>query len=238
MKYNKLKKQHSFLDYAVHDIRALVHSVYYKSECLKEDWDKIDEIELRGYICSISNASERLKVFTDELLNLSKFKNGKIVLNLRAIDLLSLIREVINQYKDLDLFNHSLEISFKEPNFNGAIIYADSIRLKQVLMNLLSNANKFSEKGLIIATLDKINYENKPFWHFSLIDQGKGIDEDKLKEIFKPFVQSNGGHINGSGLGLAICKEIITAHQGMIWAENNLEQGARLNFILPILQFV
>ena len=123
-------------------------------------------------------------------------------------------------------------------------VNVDKNRIGQVLRNLILNAIKFSNiNGLISVNISLVKtFVQEGFKldavQISINDQGIGIPEDELANIFSPFAQ--GSNIKnksiGIGLGLTICHEIINAHCGKIWAENNKDEGASFNFILPITQ--
>jgi signal transduction histidine kinase len=114
-----------------------------------------------------------------------------------------------------------------------AEIRMDRMKVQQVLRNLLSNAGKFSQPG---GTVKICLTTHEGFARVTVDDQGVGVPEAELETIFDKFAQasSNRPHAGGTGLGLAICKEIVTAHQGRIWAENRPEGGARFVLELPI----
>jgi signal transduction histidine kinase len=109
----------------------------------------------------------------------------------------------------------------------------DAGKLKQVLRNLLSNAVKFAPKGSTIALAMQHAAQGVVV---SVRDRGPGIPEDELETVFDKFVQSSRTKTGagGTGLGLSICYEIITAHQGRIWAANNADGGAEFAFELPL----
>lgn len=129
-----------------------------------------------------------------------------------------------------------LALNLKIEKLSEEIIgYFDGFVITQVISNLLSNAIKFSPKdGEIVVGLKKDAEENLVF---TIKDQGIGIPEGELEEIFDAFIQSSHTKTGagGTGLGLAICKEIITLHKGKIWAENNINSGAIFRFSIPAL---
>jgi len=112
-------------------------------------------------------------------------------------------------------------------------IVLDADKIKQVVLNLLSNAIKFSPEG---GTIDVISFKKADSIVISVRDQGAGVPVNELENIFDKFVQSskNKTSTNGTGLGLPICREIIAAHKGRIWAENNPDIGANLSFEIPL----
>ena len=109
----------------------------------------------------------------------------------------------------------------------------DSERIKQVIRNLISNAVKFSPRE---ETINVTISRNKHLLKLAVKDSGVGIPQNELQAVFDKFVQSTKTKTGagGTGLGLSICKEIITAHKGRIWAENNPDDGAIFFFEIPI----
>jgi signal transduction histidine kinase len=229
---NKLKPKYSAIEYAVHDIRGLIHPVVYHTDCLIQDWEILTDAERKNYIYFISKASKRLRKFTDVLLDLSKIKSGSIGFDFQTVDLLQLIIEIIDEYKNLDLAQLPIEIELKIPNVLQGLVHGDLIRLSQLLLNLLSNAAKFSKRGKIEVAFSEIVENDRVFWCTAISDQGPGIKIEELENIFEPFVRNKNNH-DGSGLGLAICKEIVHAHHGRIWAESDGKSGTIFYFILP-----
>ncbi|WP_341751344.1 sensor histidine kinase [Candidatus Tisiphia endosymbiont of Piscicola geometra] len=116
------------------------------------------------------------------------------------------------------------------------MINGDKIRINQLLNNLFNNALKYTKEGLIIAVIDLKNHENIPYWCFSLIDTGIGIPDSELETIFEVFTRSSRTNNNflGTGFGLSICREIVLAHNGYIYAENNRKRGTKLEFMIPV----
>ena len=121
-------------------------------------------------------------------------------------------------------------------------IVCDEYKIRQVVYNLLSNAIKFTPKGKKIYISIKQSQDEAPVpaLYIRVSDQGIGIPEAELITVFYKFIQSSKTKTGagGTGLGLAICKEIIEAHKGKIWAENNPEGGATFSFMLPFEQEV
>ena len=123
------------------------------------------------------------------------------------------------------------KIEFIKPK--SAIAIADSNHLKQVILNLIDNAIKFNiYEGKILIKLAKTKDDQ---WHFSITDSGIGIPKTELENIFETFSQSSRTKTKagGTGLGLSLCKQIIEAHHGKIWAENNIDSGSSFHFTIP-----
>ena len=181
-------------------------------------------------------SSERLKILLDDLLDLRKIEEGLIELNLKPNDVRKIIKKCIDEQEAV-LNSQQIEI---ECNYHPEIplIQCDETRIGQVVMNILSNAIKYSpNEGKITFTIDmNVNSLNKNVVQVCISDQGPGIAEEEQDTIFNKFIQikksiSNSG---GTGLGLAITREIINEHKGKVWCENNNDTGASFYFVLPV----
>jgi two-component system sensor histidine kinase ChiS len=226
-----------FLNNMSHEIRTPIQGVTNISAGLEEHWEEFDNSKRRELVAQISINAKRLLSLVGNLLDLSKFSSGKMLMEFRRFDLNHLIEAIIDECNTLYINAKSLEIKFA--NDYPAIMIGDQERIAQVLRNLFINAIKFSNNnGTITVKLTKseITYDDGNMLesnHFSITDQGIGIPEDELEAIFSPFTQSTRTKTKagGTGLGLAIAKEIIESHHGRIWAENNPNIGATFSFV-------
>ena len=234
-----LKSKTALLADVSHEIRSRLHGIVSLSEFLSSNWDIIKGNDSKQYAATIFEASCGLINFTNDLLDYSKFNAGKMVFQFNEFDLTNSINEVVKYCKKMYLLESNVLFKLKNEITGEALIKGDKARINQLFMNLFINAIKYSEKGEIVAELKLINYNGKVYWEFILTDQGVGIPEDELENIFEPFIQgtrNRTGKKLGSGLGLAMCKQIVEAHSGNIWAENNSDGvGARFSFIIPAL---
>jgi signal transduction histidine kinase len=149
----------------------------------------------------------------------------------RRVNLCGLLATAVDEFRSLTA-EKNLAIYFDAPD--GPIdLLLDPNKIMQVLRNLLSNAVKFSPDG---GDIELSLQRDAQFVVVGVRDHGVGIPEAELETIFNQFVQSSRTKTGagGTGLGLAICREIVTAHQGRIWAENRPEGGAALFFTLPL----
>ncbi len=182
------------------------------------------------------------KVLTliDNFLVASKIEVGKFSIEPKLNEINGLIERVVNNMKVLTR-NKKIHIHL-ELDRNLPLLFFDSLRVEQVLNNLLSNAMKFTPEGgsiYIRSELMKktIKGEDKFFAHIAVQDTGVGIPPDKLNTIFDKYEQTgveNRLSVGGTGLGLAICKEIVNLHGGEIWVESELEKGSTFHFTFPI----
>jgi len=232
-----------FLNNMSHEIRTPIQGVSAISEGLVEHWREFDDKNKYKLANQVSKSAKRLYSLVGSLLDLSKLSAGKMKLDFKKIELTRLIKDLIEESKIL--YNKEKQIKFK---FTGAkdkqFIIADSERIGQVLRNLLVNAIKFSsDKSTIEIKLSNSNimYDDGvqvEAIHLDIIDKGIGIPEGELELVFKPFAQSSKTKTKagGTGLGLSIAREIINAHHGKIWAENNPNGGTTLKLVIPKIQ--
>ena len=187
--------------------------------------------KILDYFQKIRQSGETLLMLLNNLLDLAKLESGKTTFEFRPADLDSLIDLTNKEYASLTS-ERNLTIRCQHPEANEKIVL-DTDKICQVLRNLFSNAVKFSPEA---GTIDITTFRTPDSIVVSVRDQGAGIPENELGNVFDKFFQSsdtkNGA--GGTGLGLAICREIITAHKGRIWAENNPDVGANLSFEIPL----
>jgi two-component system sensor histidine kinase ChiS len=227
-----------FLNNISHEVRTPLQGITGISSELVEQWYKLTDEERFAYVKTVASNSTRLISLVSNLLDLSKFDSGKMLFHMEEVDLKDIIAEVI---EELSIFNikQDVEIKFIVPSIN-CVISADRNRIAQVIRNLLSNSIKFTDKGTITVY---INHRDIQDWYkisnngliVSIKDMGPGIPEEELSTIFQPFTQSSRTKTKagGTGLGLAISSEIVHAHNGRIWAENNSDKGATFSFVIP-----
>jgi PAS domain S-box-containing protein len=190
-----------------------------------------DPAKLIDYVSAINAEARRLADLINDFLDLQRIESGREVFHPLYSDLAAVIRDVINKLEIDERFTVKLDL---QP---VSWLYIDANRIRQVLLNLLSNAFKYSpEGGEILITLQQDNNEVI----FSIRDQGLGIEPQELGHLFERFYRGDVAErfrIRGTGLGLALCRQIIDAHNGRIWAESaGLDKGSTFNFALPVPQ--
>lgn len=177
--------------------------------------------------------SDRLRRLINNVLDFQKMGAGKMVFNIRGNDLNEVVTEVrkgavfLSKGKELE-FSVQLDEALPPIRF-------DRDKIIQVLINLVSNAVKYTEKGSVTLSTQRENNVA----HVRVQDTGPGVKSEDLSRLFQPFEQLDGGRgkeKGGTGLGLAISKEIIFAHHGKIWAESEVGRGTTIHFILPIIE--
>jgi signal transduction histidine kinase/DNA-binding LacI/PurR family transcriptional regulator len=241
-KANRMKSE--FLANVSHELRTPMHAVLSYSDFGIKKIDKISKEKTLHYFNQIRSSGLRLKGFVDNLLDLSSLESGKTKYNMTPIDLKKVIFDVASE---LQLVLKEKELHLKINLSSDSIaIKADAIKIVQLLQNLISNAIKFSPDGGKITVSEcedamvpqkYISDHNKiSFVCIRICDEGIGIPEGELDSIFDKFVQSSKTDTGagGTGLGLSICQEIVKAHHGSIWADNNKIGGSDFYFALPL----
>jgi Na+/proline symporter/signal transduction histidine kinase len=226
----KDQQKDEFLDTVTHELRTPITAIRAASEILYED-EEIPEELRKQFLQNIISESDRLNRLIDKILDLEKFETGKQTIHLSEQNIIHTIANSIKPLQQL-IANKGIHLEFNE-NQKPILIAYDDERIIQVMTNLISNAIKFCEDKEGIIIIQSKNEEEAVL--VSVFNNGRGVNPDDLTSIFDKFYQSNNQNIKkpiGSGLGLAISKQIIEAHKGKIWAENQ-ENGVTFSFIIP-----
>ena len=235
-----------FLANMSHELRTPMHAIISFSEIGERMAESAPAEKLRGYFQRIQQSGERLLRLINDLLDLSRLEAGKLVLNLRQDDLHILLKDALTEL-ELLASSKRLNIVMQAPSCD-TITRVDAKSFRQVVSNLVANAIKFTPAcGTITLRLlpaelplGRRAHESgmRPAITLEVSDTGIGIPEDELESVFDKFVQSSktSTGAGGTGLGLAICREIATAHRGIISARNNPAGGATFTFTLPLLK--
>ncbi len=222
-----------FLANMSHELRTPLHGILSFASMGVKKIDSASSEKLLHYFSRIKLSGDRLLLLLNDLLDLSKLESGKMELNIKRADLAKLFERHC-QEQEQRIHDKGLTIQVDASNGAGTGMF-DGDKVGQVMANLLSNAIKFSAENTDITV--KIDRDEQ-YLVFSLTNQGVGIPEAELDDIFDAFIQSSKTKTGagGTGLGLAICKQIIEKHNGQIWAENSPEdEGATFKFILPLI---
>ena len=233
IQYQKVKESEKmkaeFINIAAHELRTPIQPILGLTDMI---YSKVKDEELYELLEVIIRNAKRLKRLTDNLLDVTKIEGRSLKLNKEKFNLNILISEVLKDYvnKQKDQLTAKIVYDFKRKG--DIIVDADRDRLSQVIHNLLDNALKFTtHQQMIFVIVDKKEGQGQVI--VSVKDTGEGIPEKILPKLFSKFSVSNSN--TGTGLGLYISKNIIEAHDGRVWAENNSdENGATFSFTLPI----
>ncbi|MDM8537263.1 transporter substrate-binding domain-containing protein [Desulfobacterales bacterium HSG17] len=225
---NATRAKSHFLANMSHEIRTPMNSVIGFLSLSLEDTN-ISEKQ-RNYLSIAQNSSETLLNLINDILDVSKLESGKLELEKIPFDLPLMMQKTLNSFdirareKNLTL---ELDIHEDVPRY----VAGDPGRLKQILMNLVGNAVKFTEKGSI--AVSAVLADRKDFLHFSVADTGVGIPSDRINMIFDPFTQADSStsrKFGGTGLGTTISRQLTELMDGEIWAESQEGKGSVFHF--------
>ncbi len=224
------REKSEFLANISHELRTPMHAILGFTRLSIDRFESLSSEKHFEFLNKVLNSGQGLLRLLNDLLDLAKLEEKKVEYILTNVSLSYLVKLVISDFEAL-FKAKSIKIDFQPPELED-VVNIDQEKIMQVFRNLLSNALKFSKADSLIELSvskpqDKIQ--------FSIKDQGIGIPEDELNDVFNKYTQSSKSRTNdsGTGLGLAICEEIITDHKGGIWAESNPAGGAIFRFTLP-----
>lgn len=225
-----------------HELRTPLHAVINFSKFGVKKAETADREILLEYFSNIHKSGDRLLKLVNELLDLTKHKFGKTVLCIENVSVADMFTDI---HTEVSAIMQTKELVWKQEIDAGCEwLECDRQRIYQVLINLVSNAIKFTGEQTQITVrarqakdVNRVAAMNGAIV-LSVTDQGVGIPEEELDSVFDEFTQSRkvqtGAFSGGTGLGLAICRQIVHAHNGLIWAENNSGGGATVSFTVPL----
>jgi PAS domain S-box-containing protein len=228
-KANRLKTE--FLASMSHELRTPLHTIIGFAELLSEGIEGPLGPKQQRFLGHILQDSRHLLELINEVLDISKIESGKLQLQIGAIEFPGCFEEVVNGIqRQAEQKNIHLEID----NQFTEIIFADRLRLKEVLYNLLTNAVKFTPEGGRVW----VHVKSEDGWlQVTVGDTGIGIAPEEQDHIFEKFYQvgaTTKGTREGTGLGLPITRQLIQLHGGKVWLESKLGEGSRFHFTLPL----
>ncbi|MDQ3839692.1 MAG: ATP-binding protein, partial [Thermoproteota archaeon] len=226
--YEQLKvhdrMQREFINVAAHELRNPIQPLMLSSESLKDSMPDEERVSI-----VIRNA-KKLQILANEILDITKIESNTLTLRRERVELNEIILYGMKDLLELQAISGGRVNVVYVPGNEDIFVEADRDRLGQVISNLLNNSMKFTEAGTISITAERSADENEAT--VSVKDTGSGIDPEIFPRLFSKFATKS--DTGGTGLGLYICKNIIEAHGGKIWAENNPDgKGATFTFSLP-----
>lgn len=235
--------QREFIHTTSHELRNHIQPILSLSEMIKDKLNDDHQIRLQNLI--IKNAL-KLRYIMNDILDLARIDKNNLALRIEKFKLYDFLADLVDEFQTYFLDkNNKIQLEIRKSNdvslslgkTNDNTFYddeknfeisADRMRLSLVMFNLINNANKFTESGIIKILVEVLKDKIK----FSVIDTGNGIEENMIPKLFTQYSTTS---FQGTGLGLYICKNIIEAHRGKIWAENNINRrGAIFSFSLPM----
>jgi signal transduction histidine kinase/DNA-binding response OmpR family regulator len=219
-----------FLANMSHELRTPLNSIIGFSRVILRGIDgPISELQQTD-LAVIYNSGQHLLSLINNILDISKIEAGKMDLLIEPVDLRDIAKSVMSTAIAL-VKDKLVRLEQDVPDDLPAVM-ADQTRVRQIMLNLVSNAAKFTETGAI--TLRVTPYPSEV--HVSVSDTGIGVAEDKLQHIFEEFTQADASttrRYGGTGLGLAITKKFVEMHKGRVWADSQVGVGSTFTFTLP-----
>jgi signal transduction histidine kinase len=224
------KMQEEFINIASHEIKTPTQAILGYSEMSEMEPERSKE-----YLQPILRNARRLQTLTNDILDVTRIESQSLNLNKERVNLDDVISSVLVDYRnqiERERNQKDIKLVYENNDDNkprDIFVEADRERLTQVISNLISNAIKFTQEGVIKVSVEVKDNRDAVM---TIKDNGEGIDSEIMPRLFTKFATKS---ITGTGLGLFISKSIVDAHGGKIWGENNIDsRGATFSFSLPI----
>jgi signal transduction histidine kinase/ActR/RegA family two-component response regulator len=226
---NKLKSE--FLANTSHEIRTPLSSILGFTHLLQAQGFSPDNLRHQEYLNIILNSGQYLLALINDILDLSKIEANQLEVQMETVDVPELCRSVLALVKE-KASDKGLQLRLDlEPH--ATVLVADSLRLKQMLFNLLSNALKFTSQGTVGLQVKQKGI----FIHFTVWDTGTGISQEEQALLFQPYRQIANvvaGRQEGTGLGLALTHKLAELHGGWVEFQSEINHGSQFTIVLPL----
>ena len=231
-KANSIKSE--FMANMSHELRTPLNAIIGYSEMLMEDTEKDRDKTHYSDLVKIRHAGHLLLNLINSVLDLSKIESGIMEVYVEDVHVQHLALEVCELIKpQVEKNNSRLNIDVDE---SLDIIKTDYVKIKQILLNLMSNAAKFTHDGEVKLLMKPVEQGKKPYIEIKVIDTGIGMDEEGLDRLFEPFTQADTSttrKYGGTGLGLTITKGFVEMLHGELLVESKLGEGTVFSVVLP-----
>jgi signal transduction histidine kinase len=222
----------NFLASMSHELRTPLNAIIGYGELLADELD--DDDQLRD-LDRIGSAARTLLDLINGVLDLSRVESGKMELQLDHTPLADIVDPVLNLLEPIT-DRRGLELRAEAIDREGALVYTDAGKLRQVLTNLLTNAAKFTNEGRVELRATRWARSGLDWLRFEVLDTGVGMEPADLERVFEPFAQvdeSRGSALGGTGLGLSISRAFVEMMGGQIYAESTPGRGSRFVVEVP-----
>jgi signal transduction histidine kinase len=227
----RLFQQSDFIAELVHELRTPLAALKTSTTLLKRP--DLPEEKRSDIVETMRSETERLINLTNEFLDVARHESGRISLNAHLFDIKQVLTESANIVAP-QASDKGIVINVAKEDYD---VIADRDKIKQVLLNLLTNAIKYNrENGTINLLLEVIEGEEEPMLQITVQDSGFGIAREHQKNMFQKFyrVPTLENVARGTGLGLVLCKNIIESHGGRIWLESEVDVGSKFFITVPL----
>ena len=192
--------------------------------------------EQKGFVQTIKSSGKSLIFILNDILDFSKIESGKLELERHPFQLHACVEDTLTLLAP-QAATRSIELAYEINPEVPASFLGDIVRVRQIILNLVGNALKFTQRGEVIIEINPDQEKPQTHWHFSVRDTGMGIPEDKIGRLFKSFSQvdsSTTRQYGGTGLGLSICQRLTELMDGRIWVESEVGKGSTFHFVIAL----
>lgn len=232
---NTEQMKNDFISRVSHELRTPLTAIKGWAETMQlSGKGKLDRRTFDKGMGVIIKESTRLTGIVEELLDFSRIQSGRMVLMNEKLDILAELDETIYMLKDRAV-NEGKHLLYDEPEVIFPTVYGDRNRLKQVFINIIDNALKYTPEDGVVAIEVKYNPEENPNIIITVTDTGCGISPEDLPKVKEKFYKAN-QTVRGSGIGLAVADEIMQLHKGSLELESGVGVGTTVTLTLPIAE--
>ncbi|MEL7078635.1 MAG: ATP-binding protein [Cyanobacteria bacterium J06648_1] len=227
---NRAKSE--FLAHMSHELRTPLHAILGFTQVALQDAEL--KPQQRENLLTVRRSGEHLLTLINDVLSMAKIEAGSLSIDIKPFNLHLLLKNLGRMFQ-LQSQQKNIKLTFNLPPNLPQYIETDPVKLNQILINLIENGIKFTEKGSVTLSLELTTQSQQTILAFAVIDTGSGILPSQLKSIFIPFSQTDKHGYEGTGLGLSICQQFVRLLGGEITVSSKFGQGSSFKFQIPII---